>query len=90
MRFLSSLAHIPKWTTTPLWDTYESWRATRNCQIVLRAMRRGRPAKLIDVAATTKLSEAEALRILRFLRVQDKVAPLHVDELPDESLWVKL
>lgn len=90
MTILNSLAQIPKWTTTPLWDTYESWRTARNCQFVLRAMTRGKPAKLIDIAILTKLSETESLRILRFLRCKDKVAPLHVDELPDESLWVKL
>lgn len=90
MTLLHSLTQIPKQTITPLWETYYSWRTARNCRSVLRAMLRGRLTMLHDIALTANLSEEDTLRILRILRPQDKVAPIHVDHVPDESLWVKL
>jgi hypothetical protein len=53
-------------------------------------MSRGRLTTLNDIALTANLNEEETLRILRILRPQDKVTPIHVDHLPDDSLWVKL
>ena len=90
MTVLNSLRQIPKRTITPFLDTYQSWRTARNCQSVLRAMSRGRLTTLNDIALTANLNAEETLRILRILRPQDKVTPIHVDHLPDDSLWVKL
>ena len=48
------------------------------------------PAKLPDIARLRKKSEPQTLRSLRRLRERDLAMAIHVDELPDDYLWIKL
>ena len=59
-------------------------------EIILSVVPHGRAWPLQEIVSLSKLSESAALAALRQLKARDKFTAIDVDELPKETLWMRL
>jgi hypothetical protein len=78
----------PMWeAAVRLFQPIKDWRDRRREKRILLATSPNRTWTLQGIADAAKMDENDALKTLRRLREKGQVLSLHVDELPDETLW---
>jgi hypothetical protein len=85
--------HSPLCSIKPVWKAavrllqpIKEWRDRRREERILLATP-NRTWTLQGIAKRAKMNEKNALEALRRLREKGQVLSLHVDELPEETLW---
>ena len=78
----------------PVWEAavrllqpIKEWRDRRREERILLVTSPNRTWTLQGIAKRAKMNEKNAREALRRLREKGQVLSLHVDELPDETLW---
>jgi hypothetical protein len=70
-----------------LFQPVGDWRDRRKEKRILLVTSPNRTWTLQGIADAAKMDENDAVKALRRLREKGLVFSLHVDELPDETLW---
>jgi hypothetical protein len=70
-----------------LFQPIGDWRDRRKEKKILLVTSPSRTWTLQGIADAAKMNEKNTLKALRRLREKRQVLSLHVDELPDETLW---